>query len=282
MLSVTKISKINFIRNIYNVKSEQELKFNKKLQYISDIHLEYTEKIPKIKKTGDYLALLGDIGNPYNKNYQDFLKYSSDNYEKIFLLSGNHEYWNLDDKNIKTMMQIEKQIENITNNFSNIYYLNNKSHNLDKNYIILGTTLWSWIKKNFDSQMGDDNRIFIKNDKPITNHDLNYLFFENLIWLVENIQNNHHKKIIVLSHHLPSFELIDDVYKNEKYNKYHQKFASDLNFIIKKPIYAWLCGHSHSNLNKNINGVYCGINAIGYPTKWKQEKFDKENYINLY
>ena len=45
----------------------------KRLQYLSDVHLEVKNTIPKINKVGDYLALLGDIGNPFDRSYRDFI-----------------------------------------------------------------------------------------------------------------------------------------------------------------------------------------------------------------
>ena len=38
-------------------------------QYLSDLH----DKYPKITPLCDYLVLLGDIGDPYNPEYINFL-----------------------------------------------------------------------------------------------------------------------------------------------------------------------------------------------------------------
>jgi hypothetical protein len=37
-----------------------------KIQYISDIHLEYQSELPEIKQIGDVLILAGDIGFPFS------------------------------------------------------------------------------------------------------------------------------------------------------------------------------------------------------------------------
>ena len=58
------------------------------LQYISDIHLERRLKIPIIKPKANYLALLGDIGYPNSTLYNDFIKYTSINWDRVFLLQG--------------------------------------------------------------------------------------------------------------------------------------------------------------------------------------------------
>ncbi len=49
----------------------------KKLQIMSDLHLENYTAINYddfISVSGDYLCLLGDIGYPEKKLYQDFIK----------------------------------------------------------------------------------------------------------------------------------------------------------------------------------------------------------------
>lgn len=78
-----------------------------KLQYVSDIHLEThnnntsTELFKTIlKPSAPYLALCGDIGYPGAPLYESFLKYCSDNFEHVFYVAGNHEYYN-DSKAIK-------------------------------------------------------------------------------------------------------------------------------------------------------------------------------------
>jgi len=69
-----------------------------RIQYISDLHLEYYHnlKIPSIfrriiESAGNILILAGDIGYPSEKHYTDFIQFISDKYEKIFLILGNHE-----------------------------------------------------------------------------------------------------------------------------------------------------------------------------------------------
>lgn len=214
-----------------------------RLQYISDIHLEHRTIIPHIKPTTNYLALLGDIGHPNKPLYHDFIRYCSKNWSKVLLISGNHEY----EQKKYSMNDIDNMIMNITNKYNNVTYLNNKKSMID-NYLILGTTLWS------------------NNTKTIPNHKINSLHKECLYWLKNNIKHHSNEKIIVLSHYLPSYQLVIP-----KYHNYNPKFqyASNLDYLIKPPIKAWLCGHSHCQIEKYINGVYCGINTLGYPLEDK-------------
>ena len=66
----------------------------------------------------------------------------------------------------------------------------------------------------------------------------------------------------MLTHYVPSFKLIEPKYS--KYGKLNTLFATDLEYLIQKPIEAWICGHTHSILDMKINNIYCGINALGH------------------
>ena len=223
------------------------------LQFLSDVHLEYKNKIPTIHPKATYLALLGDIGNPFRKNYKIFLGQASDKFEKTFIISGNHEYWNT-----TSISDTDNKISQIAENFPNVYYLNNNSH-LINDYMILGTTLWTnIINKN---RLGDNTKI-IYDKKLLTDNNINTLHNNSVKWLKDQISK--HKNIIVLTHHLPSFKLIIPRFHKPRYINVHDRFASDLDYLITKPVVAWLCGHSHCQTDTYINGIYCGINAVGY------------------
>jgi hypothetical protein len=55
-----------------------------------------------------------------------------------------------------------------------------------------------------------------------------------------------------LSHNVPSFQLIEQRYLD--YGQHRTSwFATSLEHRIGSPVKAWLCGHSHSVLEKEIN-----------------------------
>jgi len=78
-----------------------EIKENRKfsIQVISDTHIEMQrlDWMDLVEPCAPYLALLGDIGivNMDNKyeNYKNFLLKQANQFEKIFVLAGNHEYY---------------------------------------------------------------------------------------------------------------------------------------------------------------------------------------------
>lgn len=222
------------------------LKNNKILQFASDLHLE-KRSFKQIKPNGDYLALCGDIGNPFSKSYHDFIKDMSCSFDKVFLISGNHEYW----QNKYCMSDVDDKITNLANNFNNVNYLNKSIVDID-DYQILGCTLWS----SRDILSVDNSKIRI-NNKNVTINDINNLHYQHVQFINENIN----KPCIVLTHHLPTYQLVETKYRVGTFSKFRSLYSSNLENYIREPIYAWLCGHSHSNHSCYVNNVFCGINA---------------------
>lgn len=238
-----------------------------RLQYISDIHLEYRNTIPKIQVAGQNLALLGDIGNPFKKNYKEFIREKSLFHDNVFVLSGNHEYWQYDDVRIYFVDQVDEKINEICNSFPNVHFLNKKTFDLG-DYRLLGCTLWSKRLSQRES-LGDDTQVYLSRK----NNDLNRLHDNHVTWLRDEIQKDDKKKI-VLTHFLPSYRMLDKKYDTPFYKKYQDRFYSHLDWMISKPIDYWLCGHTHTQSFHYINGVHCCVNSYGY------EKQQKKNSIN--
>lgn len=203
------------------------------IQYISDIHLEYSNSYPKIIPVSENLALLGDIGNPSKPNYEEFLKYCSKNFKRIYLIAGNHEYW-------LTGYQTNFIISKITSKYNNIQFLKN-SHTYLNDYAILGSTLWT--KYNVKPYKGQ--------------------FDKSVLWLKENINKNENNKTLVLTHYLPSFKLITPEYSTKEYDGVRQRYATDLEYLMTDNVKFWISGHSHCQVEMYIKNTFCGINAIG-------------------
>ncbi len=236
--------------------------FSFSLQYISDIHLERRSSFPLIKPRSNYLALLGDIGHPRKPLYNDFLKYCSINWNKVFLISGNHEHY---DSGLST----DSDINNIVSKYNNVYYLNNSKINVD-NYLILGTTLWyKPLEKDRNYQIinkkHDDSLEFLHHNLDFSSAKIDREDQDPPLNL-----NSSNKNVIVLSHHLPSYKLIIPKYHTPFYKPLQYRYATNLEYMIKPPVKAWLCGHSHSQVEMTIPvasrpprlGVYCGINTF--------------------
>jgi predicted phosphohydrolase len=198
-----------------------------RFQVLSDIHLEKRKdnSILSHPIKAKYLILAGDIGNPLKKNYFDYLKFCSDQYHKVFLITGNHEYW----KN--SIHDTHSLIYNFTKQYNNIHFLNNQHINFYHNnrlITIFGNTLWTWI----DTPINSSDNILIKDFDFYTR---NSIFLET----IKKISSKHAD--IIITHHPPTFKLIHNKYQN--YN-FKNLFASNLDHLLCYSNY-WICGHIH-------------------------------------
>lgn len=254
------------------------------LQFASDLHLEFfkTSAVDKIiDPAAPYLALLGDIGYPFSDIYQTFIDWCSKHYSKVFVISGNHEYYTARLSTNFTMTEIDDQIQKVCSSHPNVHYLNRNTHQLTDDIVILGTTLWSFIPPNdrhiVNFCMNDYRNIYGTNTSLVAPEDTVKLHTENVKWLEEQLVTYQNKTIIVLTHHLPSFKLINVKYINEPTNS---AFASSLDHLMDTyPIKYWLCGHTHSSTKQIIGSTTCLINPHGYPGESKD--FDKRAVIDL-
>ncbi|AYV80974.1 MAG: metallophosphoesterase [Harvfovirus sp.] len=243
------------------------------IQVISDIHLEFIDA-PKFEEivvpAAPYLAICGDLGLPYLDSYDNFLAACSKNFTQVFLIAGNHEYyqWKRSSGETFTIDEVHLEIETIVKKYNNIHFLNNKSYILEDEFVILGTTLWSEIQPenyfNASYQINDFKHIYYSENKTtslITPKYITEKFHENVNWLKTSINAFSDKKIIILTHHLPSFQLIHERFKTSKLNCC---FASDLDYLMTDSVIYWLAGHTHCSFNIKINNTRCIVNPKGY------------------
>lgn len=271
------------------------------MQYISDIHLEHyiTSKLnyPRIQSTAPYLALCGDIGYPLQNNYKEFLTYCSNLYKHIFLIAGNHEYYQLKYPPLN-MIEIEGVIKSNVYNLPNIHYLQNRAVILDtenntvrefdkgryqrkdNNYIIMGTTLWSHIpfeKENIVTKYVNDYKNIYNLDINVNPSDINNLHKKACNWLKDNLFGlTKDDKTIILTHHLPTHKLVSSKYKD---NELNCCYATEVN-IYNPSIKAWIAGHNHSSIKLQDGNTVYAINCMGY-IKENVEGFDQGKVIEI-
>lgn len=249
-------------------------------QYFSDVHLEfYNENLNKISRLFDvhntqaeFLLLAGDIGQPTKKSYAYLLGRLSPYFEKVFIIPGNHEYYNSE----MSMTSIENHCRQICSTLphQNVTLLQNEYSTLFPNLSVYGTTLWSHIDDKYAKVVGDviNDYKCIPQFTPQVSNALHKKAVENLNDYIHNQSED--QKVIVMTHHMPSFDLIDDVYKTPFYQSMNCAFASNIAIRNDPRIVAWVYGHTHK---PKVQGkFYC--NPKGYPgenNNWEQNTFFK-------
>lgn len=230
-----------------------------KLSVHSDLHLELrseeevSEIIDNIKNLNcDVIILAGDIGNPYHASYEQFLTACSKKVKYVILITGNHEYYN------NNIDETDDHIRELIKQWTNVFFLQRETMAIG-DCLFLGCTLWSKADKRFFYKINDFTQINGLNiDKYVD------LFDTNEQWLVDEITSTNNRlkynNIIVITHHLPSYQLINEIYRTNFLNSY---FASDLNYLLSRVNY-WMCGHTHKSFKGIVKNCYCVINPLGY------------------
>lgn len=230
-------------------------------QIASDLHIEYkNNEVPDpltfITPTAEILILAGDIGSFYKFNQlKEFLVKLCVYFKAVIYVVGNKEYYNVDGYKHCSMNILLNTFKKLENTITNLYILNRNSVQIG-DICITGCTLWSDIKvamPSFIVRIGDMNtREYIRRYKE----DLSYI--ETMI---DYCQKNT-LKLVVITHHCPTYKVIDDCGSLKKKNdKYISLYASNLDYLLNKNnVHTWICGHIHINFDYITQG---GTRLIG-------------------
>ncbi len=251
-----------------------------KIQYASDLHLEFTENysflfrnrlIPK----ADILILAGDIYPFFKYNdsekYFDFL---SESFQEVYWLPGNHEYYYSDV--IRYHKFGEKPVR------PNIHVIKDRVVTIDGVNLIF-TTLWGNISvKNelyIKSHVSDFSCIRINGEDFRPKH-FNELHKQSLLFLENELDLRRNEKNVVITHHVPTLLNYNKEYKISPIN---EAFAVELyDFIEGYQPEAWMYGHSHVNTPEfNIGKTRLVTNQLGYVEMNEHLKFRLDAIIEI-
>lgn len=257
-----------------------------KIKVVSDLHLEFSDI--EIPNNGcDVLILSGDImlaeslhdfpADADDTNIQssrhiqairfrNFLRDCSEDFPHVIYIAGNHEFYH--GKFHRGLDTLREECAR----YPNVHFIENDSITIDDT-IFVGGTLWTDMK-DLDplTMMCAEQRMndyhIIKNDnngyRSIDAMDTVKRHRKTLEYIqvvVDNAPTD--KKIVVVSHHAPSFNSVDTRYKDDSTNG---AYASDLvNFILDRPqIKVWTHGHMHCRNDYMIGETRIVANPRGY------------------
>ena len=237
-------------------------------QVLSDLHLELYPNFRITNVTAPYLILAGDIGYPKTTQYIDFITHCSQLYTRIFLITGNHEYYS------SSINEIDTYLTQFCNTFSNVTFLNKSYYDITPTVRIIGTTLWSHIPDKNKQKIN----FFIQDYSNIKNFTIdinNNKHEEDTIWIAEQILHarESNKTLVVITHHAP---LITNT-SHPKYseNCLNSAFSTDLMDLLTYPIKLWIYGHTHYNNLQKIGTLILTCNQKGYSDDHTQFNPDK-------
>lgn len=257
-----------------------------RIQYVSDLHLEFYEKAVfplLVKPNARYLALAGDIGQPTSPVFHSFLSYVSGNWDRVFYVPGNHEYyakypaakWK---SNPPTPYHTRhSSLREIVSEFKNIHFLDSDSPSYfceDENVAVVGNTLWTHVpdERLVDARLRMNDYSYI----PIVQGDvckqlvpdITNMFHADGRRILETEINEWKRRgadVCVLTHHMPSFRLISSRWTNDPLNCC---FASSCEDLMQPHVKAWIYGHTHNAAVTAIGRTITACNARGYPNEF--------------
>ncbi|QSE99194.1 metallophosphoesterase [Fulvivirga lutea] len=251
------------------------------IQFASDLHLEfpinreYLREYPLVP-VADTLILAGDLlvlndDGSVDDVYEPFLDRLSQDFEQVYAIPGNHEYYNGFDLN-NSIGEFQLKLRD------NITLLNNSSVVID-NHKVIFSTLWSYVPSSFrKNEFADFMRCKFKGEM-LTTEGYNELHKRAKAYISVEIEDNPRQhEVIVITHHLPSFSLIDKQYLGSDLNAGFASMSDGL--IHESKAIAWVYGHSHSNsLPKQIGDTMLYSNPLGYVHVENPKGFDRSRLI---
>jgi len=228
-----------------------------KIQYVSDLHLEYKDNIDgliHINKKADVLVIAGDL-DVGPKIFNTLIELSKK--QIVIFVYGNHEFYDN-----KPIWKFKNKGEIVTKRNKNL-------HILDRDSVIIGDTTFigatGWIDGSFKDislqrfpKYNDFYRIkgFDKLCKLWGQKDR--------IYIQRTISESETKNNIVITHYLPLISCISNKYD---YDSYNPCFSNSWKWVFRysDKINYWIHGHSHESLHINLNGINFCRNPFGYP-----------------
>ena len=251
-----------------------------KIQYCSDLHLEFPEnknflKEHPVEPAGEILLLAGDV-IPFElmDKHKDFFSYVSDNFKTTYWIPGNHEYYHSD---------VSKKSGTLNENIrSNIHLVNNVTTEKDNIRFIFSTL---WTKLNPDKQfyieknLSDFHAIKYK-EYRFSIDRYNALHEDCLRFVTSELLCSNAGKTIVVTHHVPTLLNYPAKYKDSDLN---EAFAVELFDLIEanSPDY-WFYGHHHVNTPAfKIGNTTLLTNQLGYVKYGEQKGFKTNAFIEI-
>lgn len=253
-----------------------------RIQYASDLHLEFAENSSYLKHhplevAGDMLVLAGDIGYIGDDNYSKhpFWDWISDNYKQTIVIPGNHEFYKMFDIDKLYNGWTFKIRDNVTCHYNAVIPLG-------KDTELITTTLWAHIPLEnafrTESSVSDFSRIRY-GSSPLDFNRFNEEHYRCFRFLQESVNRSNAGHILVATHHVPSFELLSPEFSGSNING---AFVVELgHYIASSPVEYWIYGHSHRNIDKMIGNTKCVSNQLGYVFSNEHNTFDKGKYMEV-
>jgi len=260
-----------------------------KILILSDIHLEFHWFfIPEMENEKDIIVVLaGDIGvakKPHT--YMDFIRNTCGRFKDVLWVFGNHEHYrgNFPTSHAKVFAEVFE--------FENLYILEKETEVID-GIAFIGATMWTDMDNNnpmvmYDAKqfMNDYNQIRTGPESEPWRQKLapidtvaTFLRTKEFIFPEIEAQMKEGNKVVVITHHLPSYLSIAERRKGDSLNG---AYASELgNEIAYCGAELWIHGHTHDSSDYMIGDTRIICNPRGYVPDEPNPEFDDTKIIEI-
>jgi len=241
-----------------------------KIHILSDLHLEFSNFEPPVTDA-DVIVLAGDIGKGAKGVYWSRRVFPE---KTILYVPGNHEYYESQRPETLSLLRIAgKQ--------NRVHLLDDEEFVMQQEGVrFLGCTLWT----DFCLYGEAKQKLAIREGRRLSDFSVIYershehfsptrsieLHKKSLAWLKVKLDEPFDGKTVVITHHMPSMQSVVDRYKNDLLSAC---FASELDYLFGKMV-LWIHGHTHDNLDYEVNGTRVVCNPRGYVTSQRTENFE--------
>jgi predicted phosphodiesterase len=258
---------------------------------MSDLHLELNRQYATFDfpAKAPFLILGGDIGRMVDYDmFLPFLARQTARFEKVFLVLGNHEFYEMTyEEGITKAREMEKE-EVLEGKL--VLLDRNRWDDPDSELTIVGATLWSKIP----SSAAEMVTLRVSDYKKISGWTVakhNECHTRDLAYLSETITDlndtESQRTVLVVTHHAPC---IAGSSKPEHANApFKSAFSTDViqarEFV--RGVAVWMFGHTHFTTEFKKGGVRVVANQRGYvlgykgPTLENTRGFDDERVVEL-
>ncbi len=250
------------------------------VQYCSDLHLEFPDNADFLKKnpiipTGKILLLAGDVV-PFAvlDKHNTFFDRISDQFEMVYWIPGNHEYYPSDILN-RSGSFCEKVRENVM--------LVNNQVVVNKHVRFIFSTMWTQISSLREREIRQgmsDFHVIRYGSSPLLPLHVNALHKQSVDFLQELFRQPWAGKTIVVTHHVPTFSNYPAKYKGDALS---EAFAVELSDLIEScGADYWVYGHHHQFVPEfTIGSTRLINNQLGYVKYNEHLNFDVGKTIQV-
>jgi Icc-related predicted phosphoesterase len=191
-------------------------------------YLHYLKHIPAT----EVLVLAGDVGNPTDKMFSQFLRCCSDRHAVVIYVPGNHEHWFMDLPALDSLCRSVgvAMLHNGTLTYKGITFA--------------GTTFWTSLKTLDNRDIGDDV-LGCMNDMKYIPGMTRDIWLEKHEKAVAFVRQSLRKfdRVVVVTHHSPTFCSVARKYRKMDCTACYASHCDNL--FSSKSLVAWVHGHTH-------------------------------------